>query len=1293
MERVFVGAVAFALAGCLTVQAALVGHWTFDETNGTNAADSSGGGHDGSVVNPIWTSGLIGGALELDGTCNVSGFGGVLADTATELSLSVWCFGDASQSDGNLFSAYFGGGRKLNCHFPYSNGRIYFDANSSSTRDRIDKAYSSADESLLWGNWSHWVFTKNVSDGSMKIYVNGALWHSGTGLDDPMETAADFFIGSDGNDLFYRGLLDDFRVYDHELSTTEISALYDASAPPYALVLEPLNGYRVPRIMGATANTAMLTGFDYLDWWGVTEHRSWFKPAFSTLTDDSGITSAAAFEAATEAIRQDPARQGTSSDYFLDWDHLYSELNDAGVPEHMQYLADHDVTAMVVNSRDISSEPITDDWETIFRYWKTWYAMVYYYASEWDVAMYQYRNEPHAWISYDVWESHWLVCADAMRKAIEDVNRDFGKSLVPNFAGPVCPGVYWDYSLTEPYDKEVEGSDPHGWGSLSWTKVKYDIYGNYDVNNPMNYGSYDYHRYGDAAGSETIMLSARADIATAQNDPSSDIALVISEYNTNTGGTFNSKELDTEDLYYGITMAQILHASAVHGPDGLGDDGGIFIFKLGASEGSDIKVGVGNKLSYTSSQSPENYGGITRGGACFQLYASHFNGGKPLFPVSVLSGADDERRTLAALDEEKGMVYIYGSNCSGEDTPVSIDLSAVDVEVGAIASLQRVDEYNTGQVKELLTVDESNTIEFYAPDFIAYLIKVPLAGTVPYRWEVSPVEDTTQRVSDSGNLGASSTLNVSTHHSDAAQRNVGLLRFRVDSVANMGQALLKLSGRNIGTDQSEREILHVYAVTDEEWSEDDTLAWADAPGLGQYHIDETTMGTTDGTGDMVDIEDNHAGYTSGAGTGLGLYGEFVGAVSFYSSDYEDNYLDVTETLKSVADDEGPVDVTFVVARAIRYNVNEYSNSYYKVGEYHYDGRKVEIASKEHDDVTLQPALICSAGLPPVLEAEAFSSSHDAVLWSSSDVGEGEMVELSGVGSFVSFPIHIAESGSYLAGFRVASSSGAVQLELTQDGTPVTAIERVIDSGEVWTTLYKMVALQAGVSTLTVLATADELQWLNWIDLTSSDGLFDGSIPADLTNLALNKPASASHVHSAGYDAAKAVDGDLNTRWATSVLTPWMEVDFGAPVLISGSRIVETRDRIRSYEIQVYNGSWETVFVGGNPSDDSIEAFSPVMASKARLQISAATDNPTIEEWELVGAAFDPSSSFAVSPDSISFEWSNFPGVTYAVQRSTNLMTDAFSTTIESGIPAMTETNKLSIKIQNDSAAFYRIIAE
>ena len=47
----------------------LVGYWNFDEGTGTTAADSSGSGNNGTLVNgSTWTAGKVGnGALQFDG--------------------------------------------------------------------------------------------------------------------------------------------------------------------------------------------------------------------------------------------------------------------------------------------------------------------------------------------------------------------------------------------------------------------------------------------------------------------------------------------------------------------------------------------------------------------------------------------------------------------------------------------------------------------------------------------------------------------------------------------------------------------------------------------------------------------------------------------------------------------------------------------------------------------------------------------------------------------------------------------------------------------------------------------------------------------------------------------------------------------------------------------------------------------------------------------------------------------------------------------------------------------------
>ncbi|MBK7752431.1 MAG: hypothetical protein IPI41_07430 [Flavobacteriales bacterium] len=78
--------------------------------------------------------------------------------------------------------------RILNVHLPWSDGRVYWDAgNDGGGFDRIDKATTPAEAE---GQWNHWAFMKNTATGQMKIYLNGVLWHSGTGKTKPLSGIA-----------------------------------------------------------------------------------------------------------------------------------------------------------------------------------------------------------------------------------------------------------------------------------------------------------------------------------------------------------------------------------------------------------------------------------------------------------------------------------------------------------------------------------------------------------------------------------------------------------------------------------------------------------------------------------------------------------------------------------------------------------------------------------------------------------------------------------------------------------------------------------------------------------------------------------------------------------------------------------------------------------------------------------------------------------------------------------------------------------------------------------------------
>lgn len=233
-----------ALLGAAPARAALLGYWSFDDSQSTNAAtDYSGRAVHGTLAGgPTYTMGQFGSAINL-GTANNGRYvrvmqpgmhnGALASITANNAAtVSLWVYGDASQPQSDTaFSFDNGAGsRQLQTHLPWGDRTIYWDVGGGSAGGvhRINKTENDA---AKWrGQWNHYAFVKNGTDS--KIYRNGQLWHSGT-------TSASIgqivrgAIGAraDGGES-YGGLIDDFALFDVELTTGQIADLAGGALSP-----------------------------------------------------------------------------------------------------------------------------------------------------------------------------------------------------------------------------------------------------------------------------------------------------------------------------------------------------------------------------------------------------------------------------------------------------------------------------------------------------------------------------------------------------------------------------------------------------------------------------------------------------------------------------------------------------------------------------------------------------------------------------------------------------------------------------------------------------------------------------------------------------------------------------------------------------------------------------------------------------------------------------------------------------------------------------------------------------
>jgi hypothetical protein len=138
----------------------------------------------------------------------------------------------------------------------------------------------------------------------------------------------------------------------------------------------------------------------------------------------------------------------------------------------------------------------------------------------------------------------------------------------------------------------------------------------------------------------------------------------------------------------------------------------------------------------------------------------------------------------------------------------------------------------------------------------------------------------------------------------------------------------------------------------------------------------------------------------------------------------------------------------------------------------------------------------------------------------------------------------------------------------------------------------------------------------------------------LANLARGKKARASSQWSDQYAAARAFDGDDNTRWnaaAGKTGGEWLEVDFGRRVRFNLVSVRQFDTRIAQYRMQVADGGpWRDVASGDAKGQLSwVNGFATVEADRLRLLVVSTrgnnpqNDTPSIYEIQVFDTSARP----------------------------------------------------------------------
>ncbi|WP_287527649.1 LamG domain-containing protein, partial [Okeania sp. SIO2C2] len=146
-----------------------------------------------------------------------------------EVTISFWANGGESlpKQSSILLAEDKTNNRVVNIHLPWSDSTVYFDCgNKTSSFDRIEQLAQVSD---FKGKWNHWVFTKNITTGEMKIYLNGSLWQTVTGKYQELSQITQIKLGCGYG--FYEGKVAHLRIYDRVLSQEEINELMKVNQP------------------------------------------------------------------------------------------------------------------------------------------------------------------------------------------------------------------------------------------------------------------------------------------------------------------------------------------------------------------------------------------------------------------------------------------------------------------------------------------------------------------------------------------------------------------------------------------------------------------------------------------------------------------------------------------------------------------------------------------------------------------------------------------------------------------------------------------------------------------------------------------------------------------------------------------------------------------------------------------------------------------------------------------------------------------------------------------------------
>ena len=200
---------------------ALVAEWKFDEGSGLIAFDNSDKGNDGTIYGAEWIIGKSGSALYFDGVDDyVEVPDNASLDLIGNLTVEAWARVDEDTGDHQIIAGKW---------YPHQSYLLEFRPDGITPQLVLTGSLVISNITVPLGSWAHVVGTY---DGSIaRIYVNGTL-AGNLPVSGPLVSGDSLLcIGSHSPVMpsdrnWFRGVIDEVRVYSRVLSELEIQAHY-----------------------------------------------------------------------------------------------------------------------------------------------------------------------------------------------------------------------------------------------------------------------------------------------------------------------------------------------------------------------------------------------------------------------------------------------------------------------------------------------------------------------------------------------------------------------------------------------------------------------------------------------------------------------------------------------------------------------------------------------------------------------------------------------------------------------------------------------------------------------------------------------------------------------------------------------------------------------------------------------------------------------------------------------------------------------------------------------------------